>query len=204
MIRECGVCWWVYDPSLGDDDAQVPAGVQFDDLPDDYTCPRCHAPKVRFLRQRISAPIGELVSAYRAIDHKMRDLPIYNTRLVVEPVGFGPCGELVVGMLVTPWFINLVIFGHPLPRTGDTLTVSLPGGDFDALGASVDGVEHLAVALLSPVNHLANQDAARAVAQEALRLVLGGVEVETETEEAAPNPSKATGRRGLFGALLGG
>ncbi len=32
---ECGICWAVYDPALGDDVAQVPPGTPFAALPDD-------------------------------------------------------------------------------------------------------------------------------------------------------------------------
>lgn len=46
---ECGVCWQVYDPALGDPVAQVPPGTPFADLPDNWTCPGCEAARQRFL-----------------------------------------------------------------------------------------------------------------------------------------------------------
>ena len=46
---ECGVCWWVYDPAEGDAVAQIPPGVPFAQLPEDWRCPNCDAPKSRFL-----------------------------------------------------------------------------------------------------------------------------------------------------------
>jgi rubredoxin len=46
---ECGVCWWVYDPSLGDPFAQVAPGTPFTALPAHWHCPNCDAPKARFL-----------------------------------------------------------------------------------------------------------------------------------------------------------
>jgi [NiFe] hydrogenase assembly HybE family chaperone len=213
--RECGVCWWVYDPAQGDDDAQVPPGVAFEDLPDGYTCPRCQAPRERFLRPTAD-PVEKLVGAYRVIEARMRGLPIHNPRLVVEAVGFRSVGDLVVGVLVTPWFVNLVVLGPPLPREGDTVEITLPGGRFAALGASPEGAAHLAVSLLSPVNELADRGAARAMAEEVLRLVLtpeGGASANANAnaterapvdapEPAAPAGPRAIGRRGLLGALL--
>jgi len=47
---ECGVCWHVYDPAEGDPVWQVPPGVAFADLPHDWRCPECDAPREKFLR----------------------------------------------------------------------------------------------------------------------------------------------------------
>ncbi len=46
---ECGICWWVYDPAAGDDVRAVPPGVAFADLPADWCCPGCDAPKFKFM-----------------------------------------------------------------------------------------------------------------------------------------------------------
>lgn len=47
---ECGVCWHVYDPAVGDDVWQIPAGTPFSALPEDWRCPNCDAPRSKFLR----------------------------------------------------------------------------------------------------------------------------------------------------------
>ena len=44
----CTVCGYVYDEDLGDADNNIPAGVKFDALPDDWTCPLCSVPKEQF------------------------------------------------------------------------------------------------------------------------------------------------------------
>lgn len=46
---ECRICWYVYDPAIGDEVGQVPAGTPFNDLPDDWHCPQCDAERVMFL-----------------------------------------------------------------------------------------------------------------------------------------------------------
>jgi rubredoxin len=46
---ECGVCWTVYDPAKGDEARQIPPRTAFADLPDDWCCPVCDAPKTKFL-----------------------------------------------------------------------------------------------------------------------------------------------------------
>jgi len=45
---ECTVCGYIYDPSVGDPDANIPPGTSFDDLPDDWVCPDCGVGKDEF------------------------------------------------------------------------------------------------------------------------------------------------------------
>lgn len=54
--RECGVCWTVYDPAVGDPVWQVPPGTAFEDLPAHWSCPHCAAEKSRFLAVEGEAP----------------------------------------------------------------------------------------------------------------------------------------------------
>jgi len=44
----CSICGYIYDPAEGDPDANIPAGTNFDDLPDDWVCPVCGASKDEF------------------------------------------------------------------------------------------------------------------------------------------------------------
>lgn len=46
---ECRICWYVYDPALGDEVEQVPPGTPFGDLPDHWRCPQCDAARDMFL-----------------------------------------------------------------------------------------------------------------------------------------------------------
>lgn len=45
---ECTVCGYIYDPSQGDPDSDIPPGTTFESLPDDWVCPQCGAPKSAF------------------------------------------------------------------------------------------------------------------------------------------------------------
>jgi rubredoxin len=45
---QCGVCWAIYDPALGDEARQIPPGTAFADLPDDWCCPACDASREKF------------------------------------------------------------------------------------------------------------------------------------------------------------
>jgi rubredoxin len=44
----CNACGYIYDPSEGDPDAGIPSGTAFADLPEDWVCPVCGAPKDEF------------------------------------------------------------------------------------------------------------------------------------------------------------
>jgi rubredoxin len=44
----CKVCGYIYDPALGDPDSGQSPGTSFEDLPDDWVCPVCGAPKSEF------------------------------------------------------------------------------------------------------------------------------------------------------------
>ena len=44
----CGVCGYVYDPAVGDETQGVVPGTPFEELPDDWRCPRCKQPKSKF------------------------------------------------------------------------------------------------------------------------------------------------------------
>ena len=41
-------CGYVYDPAEGDPDNSIPVGTRFEDLPDDWVCPKCGAEKEYF------------------------------------------------------------------------------------------------------------------------------------------------------------
>ena len=45
---ECTVCGYIYDPELGDPDNDIDPGTPFEDLPEDWVCPDCGAPKSDF------------------------------------------------------------------------------------------------------------------------------------------------------------
>jgi len=44
----CTVCDYVYDPEAGDATQGITPGTAFEDLPDDWLCPDCGAPKEDF------------------------------------------------------------------------------------------------------------------------------------------------------------
>ena len=45
---ECGMCEYTYDPAKGDPGRGIAPGTSFDDLPNNWTCPKCGAGKNLF------------------------------------------------------------------------------------------------------------------------------------------------------------
>jgi len=44
----CSCCGYIYDPAHGDPMNQVPPGVPFEELPEDWVCPMCYATRDKF------------------------------------------------------------------------------------------------------------------------------------------------------------
>ena len=47
MNYEC-VCGYIYDEALGDPDNGIDPGTEWDDIPEDFTCPICGLGKDEF------------------------------------------------------------------------------------------------------------------------------------------------------------
>ena len=45
---KCSICGYVYDESAGIPEKGIPPGTRWQDLPDDFACPICRAPKSVF------------------------------------------------------------------------------------------------------------------------------------------------------------
>jgi [NiFe] hydrogenase assembly HybE family chaperone len=136
----------------------------------------------------MSAAVERLVDYYRAVyEERFRDLPIVNKALQVEAVGFRELAEHEFGVLMTPWFMNLVL----LPGTGrwndrpqgSICTVELPGGkvDFTVSHDEVIGTT-LSAAMFGTVTDFPDQAMARDVARETLRLLFSKEQAGDDAE----------------------
>jgi [NiFe] hydrogenase assembly HybE family chaperone len=55
--------------------------------------------------------VQQIVAAFRRIgEERMKDLGLYNPALQVEAVGFRQWEGWLAGVLVTPWFMNFMLF----------------------------------------------------------------------------------------------
>ncbi|MEZ6021066.1 MAG: [NiFe]-hydrogenase assembly chaperone HybE [Planctomycetota bacterium] len=143
---------------------------------------------------------------YRRIEiERMQGVPILNHALSVEAVGFESVGDARIGVLITPWFMNLVVLpqdeerylgGNPV--VGASRHLHLPAGVIEFLIAGEEGRGlWLMCSLFSPMHEFADQEAARQTALAALEHVLTAPEPEVELEPQAAEPAQLT-RRALF------
>jgi [NiFe] hydrogenase assembly HybE family chaperone len=129
------------------------------------------------MRESRPAPPERLASAFRAIHAtRMRGLPFVNERLAVEAVGFRPWNERWLGVLVTPWFMSLVLLPADAPgarwqalKTGASAAYAFPAGVFEFIGGHEDAIgEFQSCSLFSPMFEFADQATARLAAEAAL------------------------------------
>jgi len=48
MILKCTICDWVYDEKLGAPDHGIEPETEWEDIPEDWECPKCGAGKGAF------------------------------------------------------------------------------------------------------------------------------------------------------------
>jgi [NiFe] hydrogenase assembly HybE family chaperone len=157
------------------------------------------------LAYRVSA----LEALFRQIaDTRMAGLPVVNPALRVEAVGFEACvpepdlPPAASGVLVTPWFMNLVRLPlareDDMGRVGVSRRLALGRERFDFIGAHEAAIGTFdACSLFSPMFDFASQQAAIATARAVLaRLRESLPEV---AEAGAEQPSRPSRRGFLFG-----
>ena len=144
----------------------------------------------------VSASDSELVGYFQHVHRaRMQNLPICNPRLKVESVGFREFEGHELGVLITPWFMNLVL----LPGPGSELDLAegsasewaFPSGQHQFFTCRDDALgTYLTAVLFSSVNGFPDQAIARAIADEVL--------IKLFTDRKARANEKTMSRRDLF------
>jgi [NiFe] hydrogenase assembly HybE family chaperone len=109
---------------------------------------------------------------------RMQGLPILNKALQVRAVGFREWQGHCLGVLITPWFMNLML----LPcegddwqnlRIGDKQLHQLPSGPYEFILGEETGVGRYQIcSLFSPVFEFADQETAEATAEAAMAALM--------------------------------
>jgi [NiFe] hydrogenase assembly HybE family chaperone len=135
----------------------------------------------------------------------MKDVPICNEALSVAALGFQPFGDWTLGIVLTPWFMNVVAApraGAPKveDRPGATRTLALPAGAVDFLATDLDGFDRLLFAsLFSPMQDFLDHEGALATAQAAMDALMKAPAPAPEVEApVAPKQPVALDRRAFF------
>lgn len=150
---------------------------------------------------------------------RMQGVPVQNPALRVQAVGFAPQadpdgGKWLLGILVTPWFMNLVCLPMDLAQAGENVLGvgqkakrQIGSETFEFIGAHEDGLGAFACcSLFSPMFEFADHAAAVATACEVLNLLRTTAPASALTSAQKPAPvmdgkvETAPSRRGfLFG-----
>jgi [NiFe] hydrogenase assembly HybE family chaperone len=151
-----------------------------------------------------------LVDAYTLIARtRMAGLPLLNPALAVEAVGFAPQADApdepgALGVLITPWFMNLVWLpqqrderhggiGHAQTRVIGGQPLAFIGGHEQAVGAFG------ACSLFSPVFEFPSPADARATALAVLAQLRPAPVPEATPAQALPQPQMPARRGFLLG-----
>lgn len=120
------------------------------------------------LTSRLEAVFSEIGAS------RMADVPMLNSALRVEAVTFTACGENWLGILISPWFMNLMLLpraGQAWPGlvTGQTVVQAFPSGEYDFIvGQEAALGQYQSCSLFSPMFEFPDQASARATALAAL------------------------------------
>lgn len=136
---------------------------------------------------------------------RMQGLPIVNPALRVAAVGFEPFEAHQLGVLISPWFMNLVLLpGDDALRVfkqGASVKIELPAGPYDfTVSHDEDVGTFLSAILFRTVSDFPDQATAVAVAEEIARLV----RTESEHGDATKQTKKPMSRREFFASLGAG
>jgi [NiFe] hydrogenase assembly HybE family chaperone len=97
-----------------------------------------------------------LVALWRVVALRMAGLPVYNEALTVQATAFRRHGAWAIGVVVTPWFMNVVAVpddAAALPSPGACVSVAVPAGEIEAVVADLEGFGRLGLAsLFSPMD----------------------------------------------------
>lgn len=120
-----------------------------------------------------------LEAAFNAIlQTRMHDVPVLNPALSVQALGFLPYQEDWLGVLITPWFMNVLLLPEPgslwqTQAPGSKFSRTFPYGMFEFTVANEAQLGVYAVcSLFSPMFQFADQTAAVAAATAALQGLL--------------------------------
>jgi len=123
-----------------------------------------------------------LEQTFTKIQHEsMQDVPILNNRLKVQTLGFQEYQGRIIGIVITPWLMNVVM----LPKAGDDWELlalghkqfhEFPSRNYRFMVNDIEGIGYCQThSLFSPMNDFKCQQQAENAAQEFIdKLLLKG------------------------------
>jgi len=147
--------------------------------------------------------VDALCETFRGAARRMRDLPIFNAALDVEAVGFRAWEGNLCGVMITPWFMSIVLM--PANRgawndrqPGDKILWRLPSGRYEFIvGGGETAGPYLSCSLFSPMFEFADQEAARTAAGAAVEALFQADDTEGEDR----GRDRGVGRRAFLSVV---
>lgn len=165
------------------------------------------------LNRDMSERVESFVARFEQIGReRIEGLPIYNPALEVEAIDFQVCPDGLLGVLITPWFINIMLLPTEQARwqayeLGTKHNCNLVDGEHEFVLGEDEGVGwYLFRTVVSPTHCIKTQAAAQATARQALHDLLAPAEEEpaetTQQVELSAELKKNMGRRDFMRRLV--
>lgn len=104
---------------------------------------------------------------------RMADVPIVNTALRVQAVDFQLFKHAWLGVLISPWFMNILYFNDDDLLAGEKITHQFPAGAFEFTVGYEEALGfYQSCSLYSPMFAFTEQETAVQTAQAALQALL--------------------------------
>jgi [NiFe] hydrogenase assembly HybE family chaperone len=144
----------------------------------------------------------KLEAVFAAIEReRMQEIPILNPKLSVACIGMRAYNGLWVSILVTPWFINVMLLpgseeearAWSAVHLGTKVPHQFPAGAFEFIcGAEAELGPYRICSLFSPVLQFEDQDAALAAAEGAIAALFEAEKPPAPDKKEAPQLSRRT------------
>jgi [NiFe] hydrogenase assembly HybE family chaperone len=133
----------------------------------------------------------KLEATFRKIQTtRMAGVPVINENLIVKAVHFQKWNDHKLGILITPWFMNLMLIPNgdtdSTPKTGTIHQHLFPSGSYDFVAGFEEEIGHyLSCSLFSPMFEFENQEAAELTASEALKAIMNEENIDNTSQNPA-------------------
>jgi [NiFe] hydrogenase assembly HybE family chaperone len=139
----------------------------------------------------------QIEAVFKRIENEqMQGIPLLNPALHVQTIGFQCYQERTVGIVITPWLMNLVLLpaeGEEWSdlKLGDKTSHRFPANEFRFMVNEIDGIGiYQSHSLYSPMHEFMDQDHAVAAAESFMQTLM----VEVERPETDPHDEELLGR----------
>lgn len=135
--------------------------------------------------------VSNLETTFRDIQaSRMEGVPLINENLSVKAIHFQEWNSYQLGILITPWFMNLMLVPFndidSIQKIGTTHQYIFPSGSYEFVAGHEEKIGHyLSCSLFSPMFEFDSQEAAELTASEALKAIMN----EENLDASSQNPA---------------